>query len=61
MPEDEPYGDFIHRAAANVLARPVTVEDLKDNLSRTRLAQLPSDTRERLIAKYEGALSTLGG
>lgn len=59
-PEDEPYPDFILRAAANDLARPVKVADLKDNLNRTRLAKLPADKREKLLAKYEGALEMLG-
>lgn len=59
-PEDEPYPDFILRAAANDLARPVKVADLKDNLNRTRLAKLPVDKREKLLAKYEGALEMLG-
>lgn len=59
-PEDEPYRDFILRAAANELARPVKVADIKDNLSRTRLAVLPADKCEKLLAKYEGALQLLG-
>ncbi|MGW9333613.1 HD domain-containing protein [Bosea sp. NPDC055594] len=60
-PDGEPYCDFILRAAANELARPVKVADLKDNLNRTRLAMLPADKREKLLAKYEGALEALGG
>lgn len=59
-PEGEPYHDFILRAAANDLARPVKVADLKDNLNRTRLALLPADKRDKLLAKYEGALELLG-
>lgn len=60
-PDGEPYRDFILRAAANELARPVKIADLKDNLNRTRLAMLPADKREKLLAKYEGALEALGG
>lgn len=59
-PDREPYRDFILRAAANELARPVKIADLKDNLNRTRLAMLPADKREELLAKYEGALELLG-
>lgn len=59
-PEDEPYQDFILRAAGNELARPVKVADIKDNMNRTRLAMLPADKREKLLAKYEGALQQLG-
>ncbi|KUL97372.1 GTP pyrophosphokinase [Bosea sp. WAO] len=58
-PEDEPYQDFILRAAGNELARPVKVADIKDNMNRTRLAMLPADKREKLLAKYEGALQQL--
>jgi (p)ppGpp synthase/HD superfamily hydrolase len=59
-PEGEAYRDFIMRAAANELARPVKIADLKDNLNRTRLAQLPAEKREKLLAKYDGALEILG-
>ncbi|MDU0344021.1 HD domain-containing protein [Bosea rubneri] len=59
-PNEETYRDFILRAASNELARPVKVADLKDNLSRARLAHLPADEREKLLAKYDGALKILG-
>ena len=59
-PEGEPYREFILRAAANELAKPVKVADLKDNLSHARLAMMPTDERSELLAKYEGALEVLG-
>lgn len=58
-PEGEAYHDFILRAAANELARPVKIADLRDNLSRTWLALLPAGKRDNLLVKYEGALSLL--
>lgn len=58
--DGEPYSDFILRAVANELARPVKIADLQDNLDRTRMAKLPPRKREKLLAKYEGALNILG-
>lgn len=58
-PEGEASQDFIFRAAANELARPVKIADLRDNLNRTRLAVLPAGKRDNLLAKYDGALSLL--
>ena len=58
-PEGEASQDFIFRAAANELARPVKIADLRDNLDRTRLAVLPAGKRDNLLAKYDGALSLL--
>jgi len=59
-PAEEDYTAFVRRAAANELARPVKIADLRDNLERTRLAKLPAEKRESLLAKYEGALGLLG-
>lgn len=60
-PEGESYDVFVKRAAANELARPVKLADLRDNLAATRMAKLSAEDRERLLAKYAGALQTLGG
>jgi len=58
--EGEPYRDFVLRAAANDLARPVKIADLNDKLDRTRMAKLPAAKRAKLLTKYEGALKLLG-
>lgn len=58
--DDEEYAAFVRRAAANGIARPVKIADLRDNLAETRMAKLPSDERRKLLAKYAGALAFLG-
>lgn len=58
-PEEEPCRDFIVRAAANELARPVKIADLKDNLNRVRRAAMPAELRSKLLAKFKKALNAL--
>jgi (p)ppGpp synthase/HD superfamily hydrolase len=57
--KDEPYLEFVKRAASNPVARPVKLADLRDNLSETRMAKLEPAKRERLLDKYQGALELL--
>jgi (p)ppGpp synthase/HD superfamily hydrolase len=45
---DEPYADFITRAAAHPLARLVKRADLEDNMDLRRLAGLSPQVHERL-------------
>lgn len=59
--QDEPYPDFIHRAAANKVARAVKMADLMDNARDSRLAELDPDTAARLRAKYASATELLRG
>lgn len=54
---DELYTDFIQRAAAHPLARPVKVADLLDNLDESRLRRLPAKETARLRAQYKEALN----
>lgn len=56
---DELYTDFIRRAAARPLARPVKVADLLDNLDESRLGKLPAEEAARLRAKYTEALDLI--
>lgn len=53
--DGEPYTDFIRRAAANDLARPIKIADIRDNLSPDRVAAI-SDSQ---IARYVRALIVL--
>ena len=53
--EGEDYLDFAKRAAANPLARPVKVADLKDNLSAVLRTSPPGD-RDEKSRKYREAL-----
>lgn len=57
--DGEAYLDFARRAAANELARPVKVADLRDNLAAV-LAHEPEATREKKARKYREALSLIG-
>jgi (p)ppGpp synthase/HD superfamily hydrolase len=57
---EEDYVAFVQRAAANELARPVKLADLRDNLAETRMARLSEEKRQKLLLKYEGALEALG-
>lgn len=59
-PDDEDYRDFVRRAGANEIARPVKIADLKDNIDRTRQAKLPETKRDEMLRKYESALNFLG-
>ena len=54
----EPYGDFVKRAAANPLARPVKEADLLDNMDLLRLPELTEKDLKR-VAKYHHALAVV--
>ena len=55
----EVYTDLVARAAADSIGRLVKVSDILDNSSVVQLAPLPVEKRERVAAKYAGALATL--
>lgn len=57
--EGEDYFDFVLRAAANPLARPVKVADLRDNLDLTRISA-PSQRDHDRCERYRKALALLG-
>jgi hypothetical protein len=57
--EGEDYFDFVRRAGANPLARPVKVADLRDNLDLTRIAA-PSQRDHDRCERYRQALALLG-
>ncbi|ABS63137.1 metal dependent phosphohydrolase, HD region [Parvibaculum lavamentivorans DS-1] len=57
--DGEAYLDFAKRAAANALARPVKIADLRDNLAAV-LEHEPEETREEKARKYREALSLIG-
>ena len=52
---DEPYDDFVRRAAADPIARAVKRADIADNANESRLGSLPSDVAQRLREKYRRA------
>jgi len=57
---DEPYDDYIERAAANAMARRVKLVDLRENLANNlRLPDAPGNSER--IARYERALARLSG
>ncbi len=55
--DGEPYLDFVRRAAADPLARPVKRADLRDNLATIRATE--REDRDDLVAKYEAGLAVL--
>lgn len=57
--EGEDYFDFVRRAGANPLARPVKVADLRDNLDLTRIAAPTQQDYDR-CERYRQALELLG-
>lgn len=57
--EGEDYFDFVLRAGANPLARPVKLADLRDNLDMTRIAA-PSQRDYERCERYRKALALLG-
>lgn len=57
--EGEEYFDFVLRAGANPLARPVKVADLRDNLDLSRIAA-PTDRDQERCERYRKALALLG-
>lgn len=54
----ESYESFIARLSANMLARKVKIEDIKDNLDLTRLGALSNEDLSR-VKKYHWALQYL--
>jgi (p)ppGpp synthase/HD superfamily hydrolase len=54
----EAYEDYIHRVAADPIARQVKLSDLRDNLANNRVLPPTQDNLAR-IARYEGAQRTL--
>ncbi|MDP9244819.1 MAG: GTP pyrophosphokinase [Chloroflexota bacterium] len=54
----EAYEDYIHRLAANPIAREVKLSDLRDNLANNRALPPTHDSLAR-IARYERAQRTL--
>ena len=53
------YYDYIRNVSKNNLAIAVKLADLADNTDPIRMGKLPYDLRERLLKKYEKALSLL--
>jgi (p)ppGpp synthase/HD superfamily hydrolase len=51
---EEPYEEFIRRAAQNPIARLVKRADLEDNMDLSRIAQ-PTEEDHRRIEKYRAA------
>jgi guanosine-3',5'-bis(diphosphate) 3'-pyrophosphohydrolase len=51
---EEPYEEFIRRAAQNPIARLVKLADLEDNMDLSRIAQ-PSEKDHRRVQKYKAA------
>ena len=56
VPDEQYYAAI----AANPQARAVKLADIADNTADWRVAQLDSETRERLAAKYAKARAALG-
>ena len=56
--ENEDYPDFISRSASNSIGRRVKIEDLRDNMDLSRIAE-PTEKDFNRIEKYERALSQL--
>lgn len=57
---NEPYLEYVERAAKDPIARLVKIADVQDNANLERLGRLPDSKRERLIKKYAEALGILG-
>ena len=51
LSEDEPYDEFIDRIAVNPLAVAVKLNDLRDNMDVTRLAEI-TDKDIKRMRKY---------
>jgi uncharacterized membrane protein YebE (DUF533 family) len=51
---EEPYEEFIRRAAQNPIARLVKLADLEDNMDLSRIAQ-PTEKDRRRVEKYRAA------
>jgi hypothetical protein len=51
---EEPYEEFIRRAAQNPIARLVKLADLEDNMDLSRIAQ-PTEKDHRRVQKYKAA------
>ena len=51
---EEPYDEFIRRAALDPIARLVKLADLEDNMDLSRIAQ-PTEKDHRRVRKYQAA------
>jgi (p)ppGpp synthase/HD superfamily hydrolase len=51
---EEPYEEFIRRAALDPIARLVKLADLEDNMDLSRIAQ-PTEKDHRRVRKYQAA------
>jgi (p)ppGpp synthase/HD superfamily hydrolase len=59
--EDEDYGDYVRRAAANEIAVKVKRADLRHNSRPDRVGRLPGDEKkQRMLEKYALAREILG-
>ncbi len=58
--DGEAYDDFVARAAANPLARPVKLADLEDNMDLRRMSAFADKDSERM-ARYLKAWRSLKG
>jgi GTP diphosphokinase / guanosine-3',5'-bis(diphosphate) 3'-diphosphatase len=52
--QEEPYDEFIRRAAENPIARLVKLADLEDNMDLSRIA-VPTEKDHARIRKYKAA------
>ncbi len=57
--EDEAYEAYLTRVSQNPIAKAVKRADLADNSNPSRMARLPAEIQERLMAKYALAASVL--
>ncbi len=57
--KDSNYYDYIRNISKNNLAKVVKLADLEDNTDVRRMEKLPNDLKQRLLKKYELALSIL--
>ncbi len=56
---NESYADYIQRVKLNDIARTVKIADIRDNTSMERLLRLDKPTIDRLLKKYQPALTVL--
>jgi len=56
----EDYEDFVRRAVRDLLALPVKIADLEDNLDQTRIKE-PTEQDSARIARYRKALAYAKG
>lgn len=59
--ENEPYLDYVRRAAANPISRDVKLADLRHNMDLSRLGTVTEADTERLKNKYLPAYAIITG